>query len=119
MRPVFGNFDDDTTGNEFVALADFFVRIYDNPGVYWCLGNLSMLPFMELESMHLQTYIAILVVVICGFFVLRSWLFFWVGLIRKPDPTKISQSTCSGCVNGCQKANNGPRLIELKREGPG
>ena len=68
--------------------------------------------------MNPQTVIAILVVAMCAVFVLRSWFSFWVGLVRKPDPTKISQSSCSGCVNGCQKASNGPRLVELKREGP-
>ena len=117
MCSVFGDFDDDTAGNQFVALANFFVRIHDNLGIYWCLGNVSMLPFMELESMDLQTVIAILVVAICGIFVLRSWIFFWIGLILKPDPTKVSQTGCNGCANGCQKAKNGPQLIELKREG--
>lgn len=68
--------------------------------------------------MNLQTFIAMLVVAICAGVVLRSWFSFWVGIVRKPDPTKISQSSCSGCVNGCQKASIGPRLVELKREGP-
>ncbi len=67
--------------------------------------------------MDLQTWLAILVVAICGIFVLRSWISFWIGLIRKPDPNNVSQSSCNGCVNGCQKANKGPRLVELKREG--
>ncbi len=68
--------------------------------------------------MNLQTVIAMLVVSLCAVFVLRSWFFFWLGLLRKPDPNQTSQSSCNGCTNGCQKASSGPRLVELKREGP-
>lgn len=118
VRAVFRHVDDDSKGNKFVALAYFFVRVHDNPGIYWGLVNLSMLPLLELKSMNPQTVIAMLVVAMCAVFVLRSWFSFWVGLFRKPDPTKNSQSSCGGCVNGCQKASNGPRLVELKREGP-
>lgn len=109
--------DDDSTRNKFLAMAHFFFRLHDNPGIYWSLADLPMLPTLELAIMNLQTLIAILVVALCASVVLRSWFFFWVGLIRKPDPTDRSQSGCGGCVNGCQKANNGPRLVELKREG--
>ena len=118
VRAVLGNIDDYSAGDQFVAMADFFLHLHDDPGVYWSLANLPMLPFLELESMDQQTVIAILVVALCAVVVLRSWFFFWLGLIRKPDPNKVSQSSCSGCVNGCQKANNGPRIVELKREGP-
>ena len=118
VRPVFGYADDHSARDQFVAMADFFLHLHDDPGIYWSLANLPMLPFFELESMDQQTVIAILVVALCAIVVLRSWFFFWLGLIRKPDPNKSSQSSCSGCVNGCQKANNGPRIVELKREGP-
>jgi hypothetical protein len=68
--------------------------------------------------MNIQTVIAILVVLLCAVVMLRSWFSFWMGLIRKPDPNKQSGSSCSGCANGCQRANSGPKLVELKREGP-
>ena len=68
--------------------------------------------------MNPQTAIAILVVALCAVVMLRSWFSFWIGLIRKPDLNKQVVSSCSGCANGCQKANSGPRLVELKREGP-
>ena len=118
VRAVFGNVDDDSARDKFVAMADFFVRLHDNSGIYWGLANIPMLPLMEPKSMDLQTVIAMLVVAICAVVVLRSWFYFWMGLIRKPDITQTSQSSCNGCANGCQKASNGPRLVELKREGP-
>lgn len=68
--------------------------------------------------MNPQTIIAILVVAICAVVMLRSWFSFWKGLIFKPDPNMSSGSSCSGCANGCQRANSGPKLIELKRERP-
>ena len=68
--------------------------------------------------MNLQTAIAILVVALCAVVMLRSWFSFWIGLIRKPVPNKQAISSCNGCANGCQRASNGPKLVELKREGP-
>ena len=114
---MFRNVDDDSPRDKFLAMAYFFIRLHDNPGIYWSMADLSMLPTLELAIMNLQTVIAILVVALCASVVLRSWFFFWVVLIRKPDPSDRPQSSCGSCANGCQKASNGPRLVELKREG--
>jgi len=76
-----------------------------------------MLPTLELAIVNPQTVVAILVVALCAGVVLRSWFFFWAGLIRKPDPSDRTQSGCGGCANGCKKSANAPQLVELKREG--
>jgi len=66
--------------------------------------------------MNTQTALAAAVVLLCGAFAMRSWIAFWIALIRSPNTTGSTKTGCSGCANGCQKASDGPRFVELKRE---
>lgn len=64
--------------------------------------------------MSLQTAIAIFVVLLCAALVLRSWIVFWIRLVRAPRETN-AKSSCSSCVNGCSRSKEAVPLVELKR----
>ena len=40
-------------------MAHFFVRVHDDPRLYWCMADLSLLRVLELTRMNTQSIIAI------------------------------------------------------------
>ena len=66
--------------------------------------------------MNIQTIIAISVVVLAACVVMRSWIAFWIGLIRPSESSKPVNAKCHGCAHGCQNTANSPTYVELKRE---
>jgi len=64
--------------------------------------------------MSIQTAIAVFVVLLCAALVLRSWIAFWIRLVRAPRET-TAKTSCSSCVNGCSRSREAVPLVELKR----
>lgn len=67
-----------------------------------------------MTAMSIQTTIAILVVLLCGALVMRSWIVFWIRLVRSPKDT-TEKTSCSSCANGCSRTKDATPLVELKR----
>jgi hypothetical protein len=64
--------------------------------------------------MDTQTIVAVSIVLVCAAIVLRSWLAFWFHLVRSPKD-EVSNSSCSHCVNGCDRNKDRVSIVELKR----
>jgi hypothetical protein len=66
--------------------------------------------------MNTQTLLAILIVLVCIVLVMRSWISFWIELIRNRTSPTSTGSGCAGCAMGCRKQAVGPQIVELKQE---